>query len=301
MKIELPQSRPYAALFAVGSRLSGTQVEVIGSIIVKAGYLLTATGGSPTHAMQLNPDAAASAIVMTDQGTIDSNGMDVTREADIAPYKPVSDIVVEGFVSDLAAKSAEVKVANASWLTRDLGNPPLSNFYLADRNRNLFGYQPRSLAPRKGEAGNPLTEPVPDPFDPDEFDGPDSAVLLGDIVGYSNRALNFHRRGGGFAATASVSGALTAGQRIAVLKDGSEKFSVTLAHPPLTALYRTYCGTGPDKPPYWTRIRLGVMRADTLILRPEPGSAEVLWRSVWAWDDEPKDSYRAIRVSEGVI
>ena len=84
-------------------------------------------------------------------------------------------------------------------------------------------------------------------------------------------------------------------------KAGADALSVTLTHPPLTALYRTYCGTGPDKPPYWTRIRLGVMRADTLILRPDAGSAEVIWRSIWPWADEPVDSYRAIRVSEGVV
>ena len=46
MKIELPQTRPYGALFAVGNRLSGTAVQEIGSIIVKAGYLLTASGGA---------------------------------------------------------------------------------------------------------------------------------------------------------------------------------------------------------------------------------------------------------------
>ena len=100
---------------------------------------------------------------------------------------------------------------------------------------------------------------------------------------------------------AAVSGALTAGQRVTVRKAGADTLSVTLAHPPLTALYRTYCGTGPDKPPYWTRIRLGVMRADTLILRPDAGRAEVIWRSIWPWADEPVDSYRAIRVGEGVI
>jgi hypothetical protein len=302
MNIELPSTRPYGALFAVGSRRSGSATEEIGSIIVKAGYLLEETTGAQTHVMTPDTAASASAMVLTDQGAIDpDDGMDVTREADIAPFKPMADIVVEAFVSDLAGNTAAVTVDGVSWLTRDAGTPPLDGFYLADRGRNLFGYQPRSLTPRKGEAGNPAGMVVPDPFDPDEFDGPDDPVLLDEIAGYDNRVLNFHRRGGGFSATGSIAAALTAGQRVAVLKNGAEEFSVILAHPPLTALYRIYCGTGPDKPPYWKRRRLGAMQADTLILRPNSGTAEVIWRSVWRWADETGDSYRAIRIGEGAI
>ena len=81
-------------------------------------------------------------------------------------------------------------------------------------------------------------------------------------------------------------------------KADADALSVTLALPQLTALYRTWCGDGPDKAPYWTRVRLGAMRADTLILRPDAGRAEVIWRAVWPWTDEPADRYRAIRVSE---
>jgi hypothetical protein len=300
MKVELPKTRPYGALFAVGNRLSGSAVQEIGAIIVKAGYLLTLSSGPDTHVMAPDPDAAASALVLEDQGNTGTDGMDVTREADVAPFKPVSDIVVAGFLADLTPAGAEVRVNGTLWLTRSEPNPPLPAIYLADRNRNLFGYQPRNLAPRRDEAGNPLSAPVPDPLEPEDFPLRD-APLLADIVGYDNRVLNFHRRGGGFTAAAAVSGALVAGQRITVRKAGNDALSVTLSHPPLTALYRTYCGTGPDKPPYWTRIRLGLMRADTLILRPDVGRAEVIWRSVWPWADEPVDSYRAIRVSEGGV
>jgi hypothetical protein len=41
------------------------------------------------------------------------------------------------------------------------------------------------------------------------------------------------------------------------------------------------------------------MRADTLLLRPDAGRAEVIWRAIWSWNDEPADTYRAVRVSEG--
>ncbi len=298
MKVELPGTRPYGAAFVVGQRLSGGAAQRIGSVIVKAGYILSASGGADTHRMTPDPDAAASTMILADQGSVGADGMDVTREADIAPYKPASDIVVEGFLDGLTPAGAELRVDGTTWLTRTEPNPPLPAIHLADRNRNLFGYQPRSLVPRAGEAGNPLSGPVPDPLGPGDFPLRDT-TLLGDIAGYSNRVLNFHRRGGGFTAASAVSAPLATGQRVTLRKAGADAFSLTLDLPVLEALYRTWCGHGPDKPPYWTRIRLGAMRADTLILRPDAGRAEVIWRSVWPWESEPADSYRAIRVSEG--
>ena len=310
MKIELPDTRPYGAMFAIGNRLSGGAVQEIGSLIVKAGYILAASGGADTHRMATDPDPAASALVLAD--SLGADGMAVTREADIAPYKPLTDIVVEGFLAGIGPSGEEVRIDGTLWLSRaddlngdglvnnddDAGITPLS---LADRDRHLFGYQPRTVAPRSAEAGNPLAAPVPDPIEPNDFPLRDTTTL-DEINGYANRFLNFHRRGGGgFAASAAVSGALTAGRRVTVRKADADAFSLTLSLPPLTALYRTYCGIGPDKPPHWTRIPLGAMRADTLILRPDGGRAEVIWRSIWPWADHPAGSYRAIRVSEGTI
>jgi hypothetical protein len=297
MIVELPNSRPYGGFFAVGNRMSGGAVQEIGSVIAKAAFLLTPSAGADTHQMTPDGDAAASALVLADQGSIGTDGMDVAREADIAPFKPVSDIVVEGFLAGLDLAGAQIRVDGTVWLTRTEPNPALPVIYLADRNRHLFGYHPRSLAPRDGEAGNPLAAPVPDPLENDDFPLRDT-TLLGDIVGYNNRVLNFHRRGGGFAATGSVGNALGDGQRIVVRKAGADAFALTLKLPELGAFYRTWCGDGPDKPPYWTRTRLGPMRADTLILRPDAGRAEVIWRTVWPWTDQPVDSYRAVRIVE---
>jgi hypothetical protein len=303
MNVELPQTRPYGAVFIVGNRLSGGTVQTIGSIVVKAGFLLTASGSADTHVMTPDPDAGASALALADQGAPFAdpvNGMDVSREADIAPFKPLADIAVEGFVSGFGVDtgSAEVRVDNTTWLTRAANPGDLNAASQADRGRHLFGYQPRSEDPRADEAGNPLSEPVPDPLHPTDF--PLRAITpLDDIVGYNNLVLNFHRRGGGFAASPSIANALMNGQRVIVRKAGADALSVTLALPPLTVLYRTWCGDGPDKAPYWTRKRLSAMQADTLILRPDASRAEVIWRTVWPWHDEPIDSYRAVRVSEG--
>jgi hypothetical protein len=289
MKVELPITRPYGALFVVGTRLAANgTAETIGSIIVKAGYRLTAGSGGDTHAMTTDPDPAASAIVTADQGALFQNsadGMDVTREADIAPFKPLADIVVEGFLADDPDNAdAELRVNGAGWLTRAAELADLSAASRADRDLHLFGYQPRTENPRRADAF---------------ADAGDRPRSLPEFDHYSNRFLNFHRRGGGFSASASVSAALTNGQHITVRKVGAEAFSITLAIPRLTALYRTWCGHGPDKAPYWTRIHLGDMRADTLILRPDSSSAEVIWRATWIWAAQPADRYRAVRVSEG--
>src|SRR4051794_41477096 len=97
MNVELPQTQPYAALFIVGTRLTAGAVETIGSVIVKAGYLLTRTSGTDTHVMTPDPAPAGSTLVLADQVIALSDGPDVSREADIAPYKPLADIAVEGF------------------------------------------------------------------------------------------------------------------------------------------------------------------------------------------------------------
>jgi hypothetical protein len=293
MKIELPATRAYAALFVVGARLSGSAERTIGAVIVKCGFSLVAGTGGDTHA--LAPAAAPVPLVLADQGADPADGIDVAREADIAPFKPLADVVVEGFRNGLTISGAELRIDGATWLTRaeDLNGDnvvdaadtaDLSAASRADRNRHLFGYQPRTEAPRQGDAD----------ADPD-----DRPKTLAQFDHYANRFLNAHRRGGGFTASAAIAPSLANGQRITVRKAGADSLSLTLALPRLSALYRTWCGHGPDAPPYWTRRPLGPMRADTLILRPDAGTAEVLWRADWPWNAEPPDRYRAIRVTEG--
>jgi hypothetical protein len=296
VKIELPATQPYTAMFVVGARLSGTTEQTIGAVIVKCGFTLVAGTGGDTHA--LAPAPAPVPLVLADQGTPfadPADGIDVAREADIAPFKPHADVVVEGFRAGLTITGAELRVGGTTWLTRaedlnvdgvldsaDTGN--LSPASRADRNRHLFGYQPRTEAPRQSEAA----------ADPD-----DRPKSLAQFDHYANSFLNAHRRGGGFTASSAIAPALSNGQRITVRKAGADALSLTLALPSLSALYRTWCGHGPDAPPYWTRRPLGPMRADTLILRPDAGTAEVLWRTDWPWNAEPPSRYRAIRVTEG--
>ena len=297
MNVELPQTRPYDALFVVGTRLTTGTVETIGTIIVKAGYLLTASGGADTHAMTPDPAPAGSALVLADQATPVTDGVDVSREADIAPYKPLADIAVEGFRAGLDINGAEIRIDDTIWLTRvdDINQDGtltaadvagLSAPSVNDRNRHLFGYQPRTESPRQDDAKAAANT---------------TPKSLAEFSHYANGFLNFHRRGGGFAASAAIGSAVQQGQRVTVRKAGATALSVTLPIPSLTALYRTWCGDGPDKAPYWTRKSLGPMRADTLILRPDSGKAEVIWRATWHWVDEPADSYRSIRVTEGTV
>jgi hypothetical protein len=295
MNVELPRTRPYDALFVVGTRLAADErVEQIGSIIVKAAYRLESTTGADTHRMR--PDTEhpeASRLVLSDDIVVETS--DVAREADIAPFKPESDVVVEGFMAGLDADGAQVHVDGTWWLKRiedrdedgDVDDEDIEGLPergLRDRARHLFGYQPRAEEPRKSDA---TAASGAKPRSLDEF------------TVYHDRFLNYHRRGGNFEASAAVANPFASGQRLTVRKADQEAFALTLELPPLHALYRTYCGHGPDEPPYWTRIRLGAMRADTLILLPDAERAEVIWRAVWPWHDAAVDRYRAVRVTEG--
>lgn len=312
MILELPTSRPYGGLFLVGSRRQGGAVQEIGSIVVKASYLLEPVApASSEHGMSVDTNAAHSQPLLADEpGT---GGGDVARECDAAAWKPQNDIVVEGFPDGVGAhETVELGVAGRAWIRRTQALAAPDPADLPERNRHLFGYHPRTVAPRRGQAGDaldgsPVPDPLPDPWEP-LLEEP---ARLGDLDGFENGYANVHRRGGaGFARLAQAGGAFASGERVLVERittgpSGEEvredAFAATLSFPSLFALYRTYCGKGPDTPPHWSRRRLGVMRPDTLILAPRDGRAIVLWRAVWPWGDEPIDSYRAVRVSEEEI
>lgn len=316
MQITLPDAPNLAAMFLLGKRMHGGAVQEIGSILVKALYRLEPTSGSDdTH--QLIPADSPPEIVLADKGPPPPpppwpDGFDVEREADIAPYKDRADIVVEGYlpedfkpdVDPIQDPGGMVKVDGATWLTRRaepllIGLDPLPR---ADRNRHLFGYQPRTEAPREGEKGT-LDRVYPQPIPP----GVQPLATLDDFVDYDNRFLNFHRRGQGYDVAVGVD--LPPGTRVEVFQTANvtagtdPDLAVTLPHSPLTARYRAYCGHGPDRPTRWSIIRLGTMRVDTLILKPDPAEleAEVLYRTVWPWSDQPAEHYRAIQIQEDTV
>jgi len=190
---------------------------------------------------------------------------DVTYEADVALAKNRTDIVVTGFVT--ATDAGAVVVNGAPWLRRT--PPPTGD---ADSARNLFGFQPRTAAPR------------------------DSAV------GDSRDFANYHRRGDGFSAPGNGP-PLPAGALVEIYQDsdisGAADYAFRLPDLSHGARLRVYCGHGPDVAPHWRIVPLADPRPDTLIVHPATHRAEILWRTDFAADLAPADTYRKIQIRQG--
>lgn len=190
---------------------------------------------------------------------------DVTYEADVALAKNRTDIVVEGFLT--ATDAGAVVVNGTTWLLRT--PPPAGD---ADSARNLFGFQQRTRATRVSTAG-----------DTSDF-------------------ANYHRRGDGFSAPGNA-GPLPSGGLVEIHQDsdtsGDPDYAFTL--PDLThgARLRVYCGHGPDVAPHWRIVPLADPRPDTLIVHPGTHRAEILWRTDFAADLNPADTYRKIQIRQG--
>lgn len=199
---------------------------------------------------------------VTDTRHID---FDLTYEADTALVKDRADIVVTGF----GAQEGTVGVNGATWLTR---NPALPAVRDADFARNLFGFQPRLGAPREGQAGD------------------------------SSAFASFHRRGG-FFGDAGTGIALPSGGLVEIFRSldtsGDPDYALVLPDLDRAMRLRVYCGHGPDKPPHWRKVSLGLMRPDTLFVHPAANRAEILWRRRWDADIEPQDRYRSVQIAEG--
>lgn len=204
-------------------------------------------------------------IAADDTGANDQDlSFDLTSEADTALQKDRADIIVTGF----GTQEGTVRVDGATWLTR---NPALPFAPDADAGRNLFGFQPRLGAPRRGQAG--------------------------DLAAFTA----FHRRGGIFG-DAGTGVALPSGGLVEIFRSldtsGAADYALRLPDLGRVARLRVYCGHGPDTPPRWRKVALGPMRPDTLILHPGSNRAQILWRCHWAADLEPEDRYRSIQIAE---
>lgn len=190
---------------------------------------------------------------------------DVTYEADVALAKNRTDIVVAGFVT--ATDAGAVVVNGTTWLRRT--PPPTGD---ADSARNLFGFQPRTAPPRVSALGN------------------------------SADFANFHRRGDGFSAPGN-GGPLPSGGLVEIYQDsdtsGDPDYAFGLPDLSHSARLRVYCGHGPDVAPHWRIVPLADPRPDTLIVHPAANRAEILWRTDFAADLAPADTYRKIQIRQG--
>jgi hypothetical protein len=190
-------------------------------------------------------------------------------EHDLAPYKPEGDVAVPDFLN--VTGLTRFRVNDQTWLERTVSS---SDF-------DMFGWEPRAVDPRKGEAAFPEDDsayPLPEP-------------LPG---GFNNRFYNGYRRD---ALQLSALPYFSPGNQIRIQRPGpSDDYGFTLGGETATAQVRYYRGYGPDDERYWRNLNV-TMHADTLVVEPEKNRCYVVWRGVWDFDAHPEDVYRQLEVS----
>ena len=205
---------------------------------------------------------------------------DLRYEADVAVDKVRADIVVAGYRS--GTTDGSVVVAGEIWLTR---NPTASP--LRDVSRNLFGWHPKTLANRNADLSTS--------YDP-EVDG-------NLPIGFSSEHNNFHKNGGDFSFSGSVTPQLPTAAQVDIFKAADatgNAYSFVLPDLDLTARYRFHDGILPDHEHCWRTNEIGLMRPDTLIVEPDANRATILWRVNWDAAAQPFDAYRSVEISQGV-
>lgn len=327
MNVDLPTSGTHAALVLAGATQTGTVEAAEMAVVLKAAYDLI-DDGAGVHDFVPAGDPDRSALVLSDQGThlftdasgthtippvafgtesddhpthpgaafFDHSGVrhyvnelagaerlefDLLREADLALDKARTDIVVEGLGG--AAALGAVQVDGQTWLTRAATTPPAR-----DTNRNLFGWQSRTEPPRQGVLSNT--------FDP----ATQGALPDGDTAVFNN----VYRRSTGFATPGNRNtAALPSDALVEVfLNDtasGSPTFAARLPKLARAMRLRLFCGHGPDLAARWRILPRPDLTPDTLVLRPESRTAEVVWRGRWPAALASADRYRAVQIREG--
>lgn len=222
------------------------------------------------------------------------SGFGTGAQCELSLRKLRCDMVVAGWLSTPATPvrgmEGYVRVAGLDWLTRstpDAAQVPSEG----DAVRNLFGWQPRDLDPRR-------LNPNPQDDDP----------LLPD--NYSADFENCYRRsaaGPVFATPANRNtGSVPAATLIELAQwvHGHAAEAVTYrlrtpAFPDYAAQLRAWCGHGPDKARFWSVAGRIALRCDTLVLHPAAGRVRLLWRCDWDRELVNPAHWRAVQVLEG--
>lgn len=328
MRVTLPGPGAYAALVLAGLTQAGEHEEAVMALVLKAAYDLV-DDGNGVHDLVAAGDSARAALVLADEGChlyTDANGaehvvpaaafavasagdpdhpgaayfllgakrhyvadlsspstldFDLVREADLALDKAFSDIVVEGLSQ--TTTGAAVTVDGSIWFVRA---PETAR--RRDTDRNLFGWQGRTEPPR--------STVLSQTYDRDH----DGALPHGDTAVFNN----VFRRSTGFSAPDGRNQApLPSGGLVRVFLNqaatGAAAFAVRLPALAMAMRLRVYCGHGPDQAPRWRILPRPNLVPDTLVLRPQKRTAEILWRGRWPAALSPTDTYRAVELRGG--
>lgn len=258
------------------------------ALVLKAAYALG--DPDPAAVRPAQPAGSAEPIAVADE---EPAGFGTGAQGELALRKDRCDTVVAGWLANPEAPAigmeGQLKVDGIQWLTRttpDATQIPGEG----DAARNLFGWQPRELAPRR------IT---PDP-------GIGDPKLPGT---YTAAYENVYRRstlGPTFATPGDRNtGALPGGAVIEVAqwRHGNQANALTYklrtpALPGYVAQLRAWCGHGPDESRRWRLVDRIELRCDTLIVRPLLHQAVLIWRCDWNRELVTPAHWRAIQVLE---
>ena len=290
METVFPDQPGFSGLYLVGYRRTPPSgaVQAVGCALVKRSYLIQGSTLEP------DPDGEEIRVedaIRTEEVEVDDEDVSfpvVTRESDLASYKPEADLVVLGFRGGNVEGQASVD--GTVWLSRsDLSDIPGDS----DTSRNLFGWEQRNRSPRVDLAGS---------YSADEDDYPQEWPVPADppvppLAGLDNGFYNAYRRA--FKALGGDLPFFQPGQDVSVERDGADAVEFTLGPERLAGRVHYWCDRGPDRRPYWCELELDDLASDTLVVEPDEDRAYRVWRGVWPLEQggEPSaEQYRRLVV-----
>ncbi len=285
MDTVFPDAPGFAGFFLIGFRKdpgAPTLTRRTGTFVLKRAY--DVIGGPLSGA--LVPASSPAEIVMADE-TDDADN--VLYESDVAPYKPLGDLIVLGFTATTGLH--QLRVAGTARLQRDL---------LVAGEPALFGWEPRVNEDhperRQDQAGGFSEDPNDYPLE-FPFDDPIRDPLPGGPG--DPRALFDNRFHNGYSRTAAIGSLphLAAGQVVEIRRDGNPVYTLTLGAEQVAAHVELYTGKGADKANRWRREPVTAIALDTLTLEPDDDRCALVWRGVWDYDVHPADAYRRLVVT----
>jgi hypothetical protein len=308
METIYPKEAGFSGFYGVGFRKNPSMVSTtqrVGTVVMKRTYTINGD--------LLQPDSGGEGVRLgdvTSDHTIGGTPVKiVTRESDIAPYKPEADLIVLGFYQNGYwdedgnwkdfGNGGEVMLRNETTLVEQLWLQREQNSDMSgdpDTQTNLFGWEQRALSPdRSADAGT---------FSSKEEDYPSLwPVPAGQTMrdplhaaGFNNRFYNAYRRS--WKRLAGNFPYFSGRHRITVKRTwpgNSATVQFILPDEQLNARFYYYCGHGPDRDSRWCEQELSLVK-DTVVAEPDSQRVYVLWRGVWDFDAWPIDRYRRLTV-----
>jgi hypothetical protein len=197
-------------------------------------------------------------------------------ESDLTPFKPEGDVIVLDFADQAGIN--RVRVNDDDWLERTVSTNG------EGLDKALFGWEPRAVDPRKGEAA----------FPEDDADYPLPEQLPS---GFNNRFYNGYHRQAFAAGDMTALPYFSPGDEVLIQRQGPlNDYGFTLGDETVTAQFQYYRGSGSDEEPFW-RSQNVTMHLDTLVIEPEIDRCYTVWRGAWNFDQQIEDVYRRLIVS----